>query len=352
MGGSTVRRSLIAAPAVALVSLGCGIAFGATQKGAQGARVAIGLQAIYTASGEPWLGVEFSPGGSQVRLRWSICRPPNLDACAAVATHAQSFRPGPTPTGTVFKASTTYNGKVYTARTATWLGTVHSTSPPQLTGRPRFGASITARPGRWSGGWQAEPGYRSTGGGLTGGHGRSFDDINIEACATRTAQRCVNLSRPGKFALFSNRPVTVGSAITGRYLFAVDQRYGPDTAFAGVGYRAPASVPVAHAGATVAQSAPLGPIAGPPRPTVTLIDRSRIRDGRLPIARVQSSARCRVVAIATGRRALRTVRLTIHGTGIVAVPWTSSDGNRLNVQLFVGDGPPVDAVTHVQGADA
>jgi hypothetical protein len=142
-------------------------------------------------------------------------------------------------------------------------------------------------------------------------------------------------------------PLRARSAITGPYLFAVDQRYGPDTAFAGVGYLTPASVPVALAGATAARSAALGPIVGPPRPRVTPTGRSRIRDGRLPIARIQSSARCQVFAIATGKRARRTVRLTIHGTGIVSVPWTSSDGDRLNVQLFVGDGPPIDAVTHV-----
>jgi hypothetical protein len=295
------------------------------------------------------VGVEVSPGGSQVKPRWSICRPPNLDACSAVGTHTQSFRPGPTPAGAVFEAAVTHNGKVYTARTATWLGTVHSTTPPHVTGRPGFGASITAGPGRWSGGWQAEPGYLSTGSGLSGGRGRSFDDVNIEACATRTAQRCVNLSPPGKFTLFSNRPVTVGSAITGRYLVAVDQHYGPDTAFAGVGYLTPASVPVARTGATVAQSAPLGPITGPARPRVTPIGRSRIRDGRLPVARIRSSARCEVFAIATGRRARRAVRLTIHGTGVVAVPWKSSDGERVNVQLFVGDGPAIDAITHLQG---
>lgn len=44
--------------------------------------------------------------------------------------------PGPTPAGTVFEARSVYKGKVYTARTATWMGTVHATAAPRLTGRP------------------------------------------------------------------------------------------------------------------------------------------------------------------------------------------------------------------------
>jgi hypothetical protein len=352
MKALATSRSLVLATLVALGALGGGIALGASRGSgsAAKARYSIEIQAIYTKAGNPFVGANFSPDGGLASPRWSICRPPNVSVCTPAETRGESLSPGPTPVGTVFEATATYKGHVYVARSATWLGTLHSSATPRLSGRARYRASVAAMRGSWSGGWQSDPAYKPPAGAFSGGRGRSFDDVNIEACETRTAQACVNLSPPGKFLEFSKRPVILGSAITGRYLFAFDQRYSPDAAFAGVGYLNPASVPVVHAGATVARSVALGPVIGPPRPTVTIIRTARPHGGQVPITRIRCTTPCRVLATASSTHHVNTVRRTVHGTSLVTVPWQASYGNRLEIQLFVGDGPRIEGTTHVRPA--
>jgi hypothetical protein len=69
----------------------------------------------------------------------------------------------------------------------------------------------------------------------------------------------VNLSEPHGDG-FSKRPVVVGRRFIGWYLFAFDQRFAADTIFASPGHGLPAAVPALKLGATVARSAPLGPV--------------------------------------------------------------------------------------------
>jgi len=226
----------------------------------------VDIQAIYDTAGNPSLVANFSPDGGLPKPRWSICSPSSVNVCRPANNATQFLTPGPTPAGTVFQATATYEGKTYVARSAPWLGTVRATVPPRLNGHPRYGAAVTPHGASWTGGWQSDSSYKPQDGGDSGGRGPNFDFLSVEACRTRAARRCVNLSAPTESYGFSKRPPVVGAWFTGWYLFAFDQRLAHDTAFAQPGYRTPAVVPAVKAGATVARSAPVGPVIGPRAP--------------------------------------------------------------------------------------
>ena len=243
-------------------------------------RKRVDVMAGFTASGNPSLVANFAPNGGLAKPRWSICPPAHPTTCASAGVHDQFFQPGPTPAGTVFEASVRYRGKSYVTRTATWSGTVHATSLPQLSGMPSYGHAVVAHAGRWAGGWQAIPGYRYPKYDSSAGRAPSSDVLNIEACRTPTGHECVNLTPQGA-EVFEKRPAVVGSALTGRYLFAFDERFPPDVAIAGVGYDNAASIPPVKTGPTTTRSAPLGPISGPAPPRVTLFHRALAHHGRV-----------------------------------------------------------------------
>ena len=69
--------------------------------------------------------------------------------------------------------------------------------------------------------------------------GPNFDFRSVEACRTPDARHCVNLSGPEDG--FSKRPPVVGAWFSGWYLFAIDQRFAHDTAFALRAYSSPGS---------------------------------------------------------------------------------------------------------------
>ncbi len=298
----------------------------------------VSIQAIYDTAGHPSLVANFAPDGGLAKPRWSICSPPNVNVCTP-ASATQFVTPGPTRAGTVFEATATYKGKSYIARTAPWLGTVRAIASPRLAGRPRYDAAVTPRGATWTGGWQANPGDRPPAGDGSGGRGPNFDFLSVEACPTRAARHCVNLSAPGESYGFSKRPPIVGDWFTGWYLFAIDQRLAYDTAFAQPGYTTPAAVPAVKAGATVARSTPVGPVIGPRAPTVTILHDAILRGGRVLVARVRCSIRCHIGLQVDDNHTGGGARVTLTGSGLVGVPRRQLRHGPLNVQIYVDTGP-------------
>jgi hypothetical protein len=126
---------------------------------------------------------------------------------------------------------------MYVGRTPPWRGTVRATSRPVLDGDARVGAKVTPVAGRWEGGWGGE-----------------FDRVRVQSCRTAHARSCVNLSAQG------DGPAVIRPRYAGWYLFAFDERFAKDTAFAEPGYGSPEAVPVVAEGSTVSRSDPYGPI--------------------------------------------------------------------------------------------
>ncbi len=299
-------------------------------------RYSVDIQAIYDAAGNPNLVANFSPDGGLAKPRWSICSPPDVNACTPTNRRIE-LQPGPTPAGTVFQASATYKGKTYVARSGTWLGTVRATVRPRLDGRPRYHASVTPHGASWIGGWQADPHFRAHSGFESGGRGPNFDLLSVEACRTRSARKCVGLSAPRGYG-FGKRPPIVGASFTGWYLFAFDQRFAHDTVFADSG--SPAAPPV-KTGATVARSAPLGPVIGPPAPSVSILHDAILRGGRVLVARIRCSVRRRVWLQVDDNQTGGVTSTTLTGSELVSIPRQQLRRGQLNVQICVDDGPPV-----------
>lgn len=289
----------------------------------------VDIQAVFDVAGNPYLVANFTPDGRLATPSWSICRPSYLDICTPISD-SQVLAPGPTPAGTVFQTSATYRGQTYIARTAPWQGTVHPTTPPHVDGSPRYHAPITPTGAQWTGGW-----------------GNEFDLLSIEACPTRSATRCVNLSAPARLGYgFSSQPVHPGAWFTGWYLFAFDQRLAKDTVFAEPGYLTPAVVPALKAGQAVARSAPLGPVTGPPPPTVQFLRRAITHDGRILVARIHCSVLCHVNLQVTDNRAVIGSHVTLTGSAMLGVRGKFRDGP-LDVTLYVDDGPFVRGTTRL-----
>lgn len=224
----------------------------------------VDIQAVYDAHGNPALVANFSPDGGLATPRWSVCSPPNVTVCTPARPSAdRGFEPGATPAGTIFQATATYKGHTYAARSAPWQGTVRAIVPPRLDGHPRYRARVTAHGASWTGGWKTDPTFTPQDGNDSGGRGPNFDYLRVQACRTRDGRRCVTVSAPGEGFGFARRPPVVSNSFTGWYLFAFDERFAHDTAFAEPGYGSPSAVPPLQAGATVARSAPLGPVIGP-----------------------------------------------------------------------------------------
>jgi hypothetical protein len=249
---------------VALVASAAAVAFSTAASSGSSAPpgYSVKIQAVYDARGNPSLVANFSPDGGLVKARWSICPPPDVSVCATTR-HVVFLTPGPSPAGTVFQAGAIYRRRTYVARTAPWLGTVHATRRPRLSGARRIGAAVTPHRARWAGGWP-----------------NSFDDVRVEACRTRNAGHCVSLSAP-EYGF--RRPPVIGPTLAGDYLFAFDERFARDTVFPAIGYGSPSSVPPLRVGPTVARSTRLGPVLGPRRP-LTCAPRPRRYSQAIPSA--------------------------------------------------------------------
>lgn len=299
----------------------------------------VDIQAVYDASGNPSLGANFSPNGALAKPRWSICSPPDLNVCTA-ASATQSLNAGATPAGTVFQATATYKGRTYVARSAPWQGTVRATVAPRLGGHPRYGTPVMPYGATWTGGWETDPTFKPRDGADSGGQGPDFDFLSVEACRTPDARHCVNLSAPAGDG-FSKRPPVVGAWFTGWYLFAIDQRFAYDTAFAAPGYVTPAAIPPVKLGATAARSAPLGPVIGPPAPRVLILRDAVLRGGRVLVARVRCSVRCRVWLQVDDNHTSSDAHVALTGSRLLGIPRRQLRDGPLNVQINVGTGPLV-----------
>jgi hypothetical protein len=209
-----------------LLLAGCGGA--AARRGLVADR--IDIQAVFDKAGNPVMvaNPNFVAERKLAEPRWKACPGRHVIAC----------EPGPSSPGTVFEARAGYRGKTYVARTPPWRGTVRATSRPLLEGDPRVGARVTPVGGRWAGGWGGE-----------------FDRVRVQACRTATARSCVNLSQQG------GGPAVIRARYAGWYLFAFDERFAKDTAFAEPAYGSPEVVPAVEEGATVSRSSPVGPVS-------------------------------------------------------------------------------------------
>jgi hypothetical protein len=302
-------------------------------------RYGVAIQAVYDKAGNPSLVANFIPKGALAKPRWSICQPPNPNVCTPATSTRQFLNRGPTPAGTVFQATAGYNGNTYVARSAVWRGAVHAIVPPRLDGVPRYGTRVAPFGARWAGGWQTDATFKTSDGLGSGGRGPDFDYVSVEACRTPNATHCVNLSAPASSGF--KRPPVVGSWFTGWYLFATDQRFAHGTAFALPGYITAAAVPPVKLGATAAHSAPVGPVAGPPAPKVSILRHAILRRRRVLIARLRCSVRCRVWLEVNDNRTGSAAHMAITGSARVGVPLRRLRRGPLNVQLHVDDGPLV-----------
>jgi hypothetical protein len=202
----------------------------------------VAIQAVYDRRGDPALVANFTPDGALAKPRWSICAPPDTSVCKPVASSSQELTAGTTKAGTVFKATAVYRGKTYSAISAVWQGQVQPVRRPGLRGTARVGGQVTPTAASWRGGWKAEPNYHQQEGAESGGRAAATDQPQ-SAPAARTGSS-----------------VRIARRFRGWYLFAFDQRFAADTAFATPGYSSPYSVPPLTAGPTVARSRAYGPV--------------------------------------------------------------------------------------------
>lgn len=323
----------------------------ATTPHRQGAHTApsygVDIQAVYDKAGNPSLVANFVPDGALAKPRWSICEPPNTSVCKPAKSTGQFLNPGPTLAGTVFEATASYNGTTYVARSAVWLGAVRAVVSPTLDGVPRHGTRVAPRGARWTGGWHTDPTFKASEGLGSGGRGPDFDYLSVEACRTPDATHCVNLSAPAASG-FSKRPPVVGSWFTGWYLFAVDQRFAHDTAFALPGYIIPAAVPPVKLGATAAHSAGLGPVVGPQAPKISILRHAILRRHRVLVARLRCSVPCRAWLQVNDDRTGSAAHVEITGSARVGVPLRHLRRGPLTVQLYVDDGPLVNGSSQLR----
>ncbi|HUA02896.1 MAG TPA: hypothetical protein VMB27_03265 [Solirubrobacteraceae bacterium] len=285
-------------------------------------RDSVTIQAVFDSHGNPSLVA--NSGGAGPPPRWSICAPPPAAGCVQTKkTRFPFLNPGPEPAGTVFVATETVGGLTYRA-SVTWQGRVTPVTPPRVVGRPRFRGHVTAIAGRWTGGW-----------------GTESDQLGVEACRTRRGSGCVVLSGgqlgcPGQPAR-----AFVGGWLPGMYLFAFDARTPRDWACAGVGYSYPGAVRPWPVQQIVARSAPAGPVKGPPRPTVAILQHSFERAGRVVVADVHCVAVCRVTVNVFDGRSSSGARLTFRGSASVGVPRRMLRAGPLTVSMHVDDGPTI-----------
>jgi len=315
--------------AIGVVCLG-GVALPAA---AEAGGYGIDIQADYNRDGNPGLVANFAPNGGLATASWAICRPPDTRACVATGQRVV-LEPGPTPAGTVFQAAATFHARTYTGRSAAWEGPVRAVAPPRLIGAARYRSRVVPRAGRWTGGWMADPNFKFTGS-SSGGHGAAFDVMSVEACRTQTGHNCITVNQP--------HPV-VGSWLTGRYLFAVDERDAYDTVRPAIGY-GPIAPPIPLS-ATAVRSAPSGPVVGPPAPSASVLRRAVRRGNQILVAQVRCRAGCRVlVQVSDNRSGHSRSRITVKGTKLIGVPRGDLMRGPLTVDLNVGDYPQVIAGT-------
>lgn len=152
----------------------------------------------------------------------------------------------------------------------------HSTAP-SLKAPARVGRRERPVAARWSGGW-----------------GREFDQLGVEACRSPQARDCRMLGGGELGCPDSSSSPRIGAWYSGWYLFALDARTPADEACAGTAYGSNADLPLWPVGPTISRSERAWRVSGPHRPRVMILRHARIHDQRLLVARVQCEARCPV----------------------------------------------------------
>lgn len=218
------------------------------------------IQAVYDQDGNPSLVANFSPNGGLAKPHWSICAPRHTAACRPAGKGSQELSPGATPPGTVFRATAIYRHRAYTATSAVWEGQLHWVAAPRLEGDLRVGARVNLTRATWSGGWKVNASYHLHPGGQSGGRAAAIDVLTIEACRTRLAGHCLNLTPAAWEGVSLVHPIRIAARFRGWYLFAFDQHFSGDTAFATSGYRTAGQAATLKMGPTVARSRPYGPV--------------------------------------------------------------------------------------------
>jgi hypothetical protein len=307
--------------AVGVIAPGVGL-FGGQARARSGVRYGVDIQAVFSRSGDPLLVANFVPDGSLAAARWTVCRPGG--PCDA-ASRGGELGPGPEPAGTRLIATAIFHGRSYSA-SRTWLGRVRAVTGPLAAGRLRAGAVLNLSGGRWVGGW-----------------GTETDQLGAEACTTRSGHHCRMLAGGELGCPDASSHRRLGGWFTGAYLFALDARQPRDVVCAGTGYFSNADLPLWPPGPTVVRSAALGRIAGPTRPTVTILRHVQIAHGRALVAVIGCAARCRVTIEVSDGQSGASDTTRFRGLRRIGVPKTSLAPGPLAVQLHVDDGPLLQA---------
>lgn len=331
---------------VAVVSA-CGTTRSGTSASPAGSPGQFQAQGYLSAAGDPETDVNAYPGNAAQASDWSMCVP-GAKKCVRIASAAGITDPGPQPAGTAFRFSATWHGRAYAA-SVRWRGALRVTTAPALIGMPRFGATVTARAARWSGGW-----------------GTEIDELGIEACRTARATGCVMLTGDalqcsghgcgilGEVAGTEQAPdyARVGNWYTGWYLFALDAHLS-DNVHDAVGYESPAAIPPWPRNGIIVHSRPYGPVIGPQRPKIDFLSRAQMHGGRVLVATVQCAVSCPVAVSVILRHAEADQRnqwsahQVIKGTGAVRVSGPLPPG-QVNVTVQVGNGPAVTGHSLIQ----
>ena len=292
------------------------------------------------AAGNPEPAV-YAYAGDVGSIKWSMCAPGAAGRCTALATVRGIADPGPRPTGTVFKLTSTEGRQTYTT-SLRWHGRLQLVRPPEVSGTPRVGATVRVSAGHWTGGW-----------------GTEREDLGIEACRTSHARGCVMLagaaltcSHAGCGELGgvvgskgTSNSARVGLWYAGWYLFALDARFGNPTSLI-IGYASAAAIKPWPSNATIARSRPYGPVAGPPRPRVVILPRARVHGIHIVVAIVHCAVSCRAATSVQTRHANRQNRIEwmtderVNGTKPIGVSGTLPAG-RASVTIQIGNGPYV-----------
>jgi hypothetical protein len=310
-----------------LLALAAGTAIARAGGRTSALRYGVEIQAVFDGRGNPDLVANFVPDGSLATARWSICAP-GVAACLPAHARDGQLRPGPEPAGTRFVARALYKRRSYES-SLIWHGRVRPVSLPAATGPFAVGDVVRPVAARWVGGWRGDG-----------------DQLGIEACRLPNGTGCRMLGGGELGCPDASSSPRLGGWFTSWYLFAVDARMPRDDACAGTAYFANADLPLWPFGPTVVRSAPLGQIAGPPRPSLKFYERAR-RSGRMVVI---GTARCRMrcsVWLQVDDRVQGVLRhLTFAGTHDLAVPDGLHRG-KLDVLVHVDDSPGLRARTRL-----
>jgi hypothetical protein len=283
----------------------------------------VAIQAVFDTAGNPLLVANFIPDGSLATATWTICPPGTNTICRSADSNRGVLQPGPAVAGTRFVATAVYGGISY-ASAVTWRGQVHALSRPMLRGKRQLNGVVIPVAARWSGGW-----------------GNEFDQLGVEACRSARGRTCRMLGGGELGCPDKTSRTRLGGWFTGWFLFALDDRSPRDEACAGTGYTTNADLPIWKLGPTIVRSGPLGTIAGPPRPQVTFLTHTLVREDTLLVASVNCRTRCTVKLSITDAKSGTGIsgELTARGRTDVGLKPGPIQPGELLVSMHIDDSP-------------